>query len=193
MTEENFFARWSRRKREAEPKAHGPAALPQELPAKPRPSEGTPSPAATAEKLPPLEAIDPSTDIRGFLAEGVPAALSRAALRRAWASDPAIRDFIGLAENAWDFNAPDGVAGFGPLGADEIRRLLAAADDAPAALATKAETAPAATEPAPPQPAADPFSGESGEPSPGVAEAAVAPDVQQAPSPPRRHGRALPQ
>ena len=30
-------------------------------------------------------------------------------------SDPAIRDFIGIAENQWDFNDPEAMAGFGPL------------------------------------------------------------------------------
>jgi 6-methylsalicylate decarboxylase len=47
----------------------------------------------------------PST-IRAFLRPGVPAELARAALRRAWVADPAIRDFIGLAESSRDFNAP---------------------------------------------------------------------------------------
>jgi hypothetical protein len=45
----------------------------------------------------------------------VPAELTRAALRQAWASDPAIRDFIGIAENQWDFNDPNAISGFGPL------------------------------------------------------------------------------
>jgi hypothetical protein len=36
-------------------------------------------------------------------------------LRRAWVSDPVIRDFIGIAENQWDFNDPNGIPGFGPL------------------------------------------------------------------------------
>ncbi len=29
--------------------------------------------------------------------------------------DPAIREFIGPSENAWDFTAPNGVPGFGPI------------------------------------------------------------------------------
>ena len=58
-------------------------------------------------KLPSLESITSATDIRAFLAPGVPQELSRAALRRAWAADPAIRDFVGLAENAWDFTDPN--------------------------------------------------------------------------------------
>jgi hypothetical protein len=41
-----------------------------------------------------------------------PADLTRATLRRAWSADPAMRGFIGLSENSWDFNATDGVPGF---------------------------------------------------------------------------------
>ena len=65
--------------------------------------------------LPSIDAIGVDTDIRGFLQSRVPAELTRAALRRAWASDPAIRDFIGIAENQWDFNDPNAISGFGPL------------------------------------------------------------------------------
>jgi hypothetical protein len=31
-----------------------------------------------------------------------------------WA-DPAIKDFVGLSENGWDFTKPEGIPGFGPL------------------------------------------------------------------------------
>src|SRR3546814_12611833 len=34
-----------------------------------------------------------------------------------WSLDPAIRDHVGLAECAWDFNRPDSIPGFGPIGA----------------------------------------------------------------------------
>jgi hypothetical protein len=53
-------------------------------------------------------------DVTQFLRAGVPAELTRAALRRTWATDPAIRDFIGIAENQWDFNDPNAIPGFGP-------------------------------------------------------------------------------
>ena len=65
--------------------------------------------------LPPIESITAATDIRAFLAPGVPEELTRAALRRVWVTDPTIRDFVGLAENQWDFTNPDGVPGFGSL------------------------------------------------------------------------------
>jgi hypothetical protein len=59
---------------------------------------------ASKTALPPLESIAAESDIRCFLAPGVPAELTRAALRHAWVADPAIRDFVGLSENAWDFD-----------------------------------------------------------------------------------------
>jgi hypothetical protein len=65
--------------------------------------------------LPSIESIAADTDIIAFLRAGVPAELTRAALRMAWTSDPAIRDFIGIAENQWDFNDPNAIPGFGPL------------------------------------------------------------------------------
>lgn len=50
-------------------------------------------------------------------------ASAAADIRLMW-SDAAIQNAVGLAENAWDFNAPDGVPGFGPLPAHEAQRSL---------------------------------------------------------------------
>jgi hypothetical protein len=137
---EDFLARWSRRKRQAGAQVEGAPAASS--------GENVPERAANADKvpgtkkpltdlgeppfdpkifdpatLPPIESITAETDIRSFLAPGVPADLTRAALRRAWAADPQIRDFVGLADYAWDFHAPDAMAGFGPLEmTDELRR-----------------------------------------------------------------------
>jgi Protein of unknown function (DUF3306) len=121
---EGFLTRWSRRKREAE---HVEPRSAQDVPddaaereeAKVAAGEGEPEPGEQRppefdiSKLPPIESITASTDIRQFLLPGVPAALTRAALRRAWVADPAIRDFVGLSENAWDFNA-GAIPGFDP-------------------------------------------------------------------------------
>jgi hypothetical protein len=75
--------------------------------------------------LPPIESITAESDIRAFLAPGVPEELSRAALRRAWVIDPTIRDFVGIAENQWDFTRPDDVPGFGSLEVTaELRRMV---------------------------------------------------------------------
>jgi len=69
--------------------------------------------------LPSIDSITADTDVVAFLKSGVPTALTRAALRRASTSDPAIRDFIGIADNQWDFNDPNGISGFGRLDAAE--------------------------------------------------------------------------
>jgi hypothetical protein len=116
MSEEDFLARWSRRKREARAEPVKPVeALPEEAAAEPAPVIQEQDAALDLSKLPSIDEIDAATDITAFLRQGIPQDLSRAALRRAWASDPAIRDFVGLAENAWDFNDPTAMPGFGPL------------------------------------------------------------------------------
>lgn len=131
MTEpEKFLERWSRRKREAADEPVAPASEAKlekkEQAAQP---EDTP-PAAQSPKaldlsqLPPIDSIAAETDVRMFLQKGVPPDLTREALRRAWSTDPAIRDFVGLVENGWDFNDPNAMAGFGPIGTDDAARLL---------------------------------------------------------------------
>ncbi len=125
MSDDDFLARWSRRKQEAQAK---PAAQPAEKPAaKPAPKAGEKAePEFDITTLPPLESINALTDVTAFLQRGVPAELARAALRRVWTADPAIRDFVGLAENAWDFTDPAAMPGFGPLEAtDEVRAMIA--------------------------------------------------------------------
>src|SRR5215831_4525770 len=138
---ENFIARWSRRKREAaeDAEATKSSAAPDAAAEGAHPSEDqsdtalgrgdarrSPEAAFDPTKLPPIETITAETDITAFLAPGVPAELTRAALRRAWAADPKIRDFIGLSENSWDFNAPGAMTGFGPLEmTDELRQQIA--------------------------------------------------------------------
>jgi hypothetical protein len=127
--DENFLARWSRRKRDVtrhsrdQPKpeeAGGQAASEGATSLPPGEAEAPFDPAS----LPPIESLDAGSDIRAYLAAGVPAELARAALRRVWSADLTIRDFIGLSENSWDFNAPGGVPGFGTLTPAEIRRLV---------------------------------------------------------------------
>jgi hypothetical protein len=69
-----------------------------------------------------------------FLQKGVPLELARAALRRAWTADPAIRDFIEVAENQWDFATGSDIPGFGPLEpSEEIRQMVESMFQAPEA------------------------------------------------------------
>jgi hypothetical protein len=126
---ENIFARWSRLKRELEEKSaeralnkDNPAGLAPktEERAAPRETELAKEPV----DLPSMDSITTGSQVGAFLKAGVPAELARNALRRAWSSEPAIRDFIGLSENAWDFNAPAGVPGFGALKAEDVVELL---------------------------------------------------------------------
>jgi hypothetical protein len=107
---ENFLARWSRLKREAalaqsDRAEHAPVAVPPV-------ASASPVTAFDSGTLPPIELIDAATDIRPFLDASVPEDLTRAALRNTWSADPAIRDFIGIAENQWDFNDPASIPGF---------------------------------------------------------------------------------
>src|SRR5262249_12764359 len=135
---ENALSRWSRLKRQSAsqgreaakspaPAANAPAKEPPADAAREDADRDREAPAAPfdVESLPPIESIVAGSDIRAFLQKGVPAALTRAALRQAWVSDPAIRDFIEIAENQWDFTRPETIPGFGPLGAtDEAQSLL---------------------------------------------------------------------
>src|ERR1700730_9429810 len=107
----SFIQRWSRRKRAA---AEDAAAIVER--AGQTPASRSPPPQGGREsiesadrlsdlsidltKLPPIESITAESDIRAFLAPGIPPELTRAALRRAWAADPKIRDFVGLSENS---------------------------------------------------------------------------------------------
>lgn len=135
---DNFLSRWSRRKLEPA-KPGGEAVMPETKPtaeAQRGPVESQ-APAASGSvqgqtqeppfdpaSLPPIESITAGTDIRDFLKPGVPVSLSRAALRRAWISDPAIRDFIEIAENQGDFTN-NSIPGFGPIDPGDVPRLLA--------------------------------------------------------------------
>jgi hypothetical protein len=137
---EGFLSRWTRLKREAgetpeaaardEPSDTASPDVPRTTPADDSVAPAVTAPATASDidlsALPSIDSITAATDIRGFLAPGVPAELTRAALRRAWVADPKIRDFIGIAENQWDFTAADAMPGFGPLGPlDDVRRMVA--------------------------------------------------------------------
>src|SRR5512145_1122218 len=105
MSDDNFIGRWSRLKREAEDERRR-VEKPTQAPPKARTGQPTAEPAQpSAEErlggeppfdpstLPSIDSIVAGTDIRAFLQKGVPAELTKAALRRAWSTDPVIRDF----------------------------------------------------------------------------------------------------
>jgi hypothetical protein len=183
---EKFLERWSRRKRLA---AQDGAEEAQAAPIAP----AARLPHATLMEfdpacLPPIESINAASDVRAFLAPGVPVELTRAALRRAWIADPAIRNFVEIAENQWDFDRPDGVPGFGSLDATpELRQLVAEL----CGDRVEAEHAEVPAQPAQLEAAGDaPAYAVSG---PSV-DAPVPKEIADAPNQPtvRKHGGALP-
>jgi Protein of unknown function (DUF3306) len=218
---ENFVARWLRRKRETakpdtKPDATSPAA------ADPADDNATTlaapqsAPEFDVTSLPPIDSITADSDIRAFLQSGVPADLTRAALRRVWTTDPAIRDFIGIAENQWDFTDPNAMPGFGPLEpTDDVRALVAQAmGRLPDAAPPPAETAAVPDQPAvratPPGETGSPQASGmprqnskhperaalvDAQPSEVFAAVQYAPVPEEDPPPANRrsHGRALPQ
>lgn len=127
MSNEDFLSRWSRRKRAAAsvnapalelPVAaqhEGKAQLPDAQPAQVAPAQHEAVEVPDISRLPPVESLTAASDVTAFLQHGVPEDLTRAALRQAWTSDPAIRDFVGLSESSWDFNDPAAMPGFGLL------------------------------------------------------------------------------
>lgn len=215
--EEGFLSRWSRRKQqaargrtEARPESDPPGAA-QTPPATAEPfippEPGEPQePEVDLTSLPPIESIDAKTDITAFLRKGVPADLTRAALRRAWAEDPAIRNFIEVAENQWDFATGRDIPGFGPIEAgDDVRRMVAeVVDRVGASNDATPEGAPAAAKPevsgseagAKAGPAQRPQSDAGGGADPrggtGTPARDEREDDRQAPIRRRRHGGALP-
>jgi len=152
--DKGFLARWSQRKQEAkqpEPKPDEPAAAAEIPPAPVAEAEAVPE--FDLSSLPKLEEMTGATDITGFLQKGVPEHLRNAALRKSWALDPAIRNYVNPAlEYAYDWNIPGGVPGTGEIGAgmDVARMVLQVMGDgapaeSPVAAADSAE-----------QPAGDP-------------------------------------
>jgi len=223
---ENFISRWSRLKRktteeEKEPGASPPQAKLEDDAARKEAgaAKGSPEPAREppfdVTSLPPIESLTAGSDIRAFLQSGVPAEHAKAALRKAWTADPAIRDFIGLAENQWDFTDPTAMPGFGPLETtDDVGKLVSQAmgklgevaeADPTVESSGQPETASVSPEPAPPGATtpAQPLGITARKDTQGEAEtakhkpASSAPQGEEseqaaAPLDRRTHGRALP-
>jgi hypothetical protein len=151
--------------------------------------------------LPPIESLGPASDYTVYLKKGVPEALRLAALRKAWMSDPFIRDFRSPAiDYGWDFTTPE----YSLRASDDVGKMLDKIfPPAPTEAVKPATTSPPGPEPAPaagPEPvaaaeplrlpqkqAAIPAAQQTAEAQP-AAEAAPA----MSEKPRRKHGGALP-
>ncbi|MEP9396974.1 DUF3306 domain-containing protein [Mesorhizobium sp. KR2-14] len=195
---EGIFARWSRLKRQAAeetPQTGEPESTKAEDEAMQAADvAATEEASVDLSQLPSLDAIDATTDLRAFLAAGVPSELRNAALRKAWSADPAIRDFIGPNENFWD-HTTGRVAGFGMLKPATARRLMAQVlgDDEPAE-ARMETTATPAQQPVAPQPdrTAPPVEAESVEVPPPDDNSEASAKAEKNEPGVRRHGGAFP-
>ena len=123
--DKSFLARWSQRKREAKQPEHEAPVADADVPSKPV-AEDDAAPEFDLSTLPKLEDVTETTDITGFLRKGVPEQLRNAALRKSWALDPAIRNYVNPAlEYAYDWNTPGGVPGSSEIGAGmDVARLV---------------------------------------------------------------------
>ena len=142
--DKGFLARWSQRKQEAkqpEPAQADSAAETVESSGSPAPQGEDVTPEFDLSSLPTLEELTASTDITAFLRKGVPEHLRNAALRKSWALDPAIRNYVNPAlEYAYDWNTPGGVPGGGELGAGvDVARLVSQIMGEPAAETTSSD------------------------------------------------------
>jgi hypothetical protein len=98
--DKGFLARWSQRKREAEQPEPKPAVAADDAAAASAPvAEGDAAQEVEFDlsSLPKLEELTGTTDITAFLRKGVPEHLRNEALRKSWALDPAIRNYVNPA------------------------------------------------------------------------------------------------
>src|SRR5207247_864086 len=110
--------------KQPEPKPDAPAGGPDVAPAADAHTEAAEE--FDLSSLPKLDELTGSTDITAFLRKGVPEHLRNAALRKSWALDPAIRNYVNPAlEYAYDWNTPGGVPGSSEIGTStDVARLV---------------------------------------------------------------------
>ncbi len=143
----SFLSRWSQRKQEA--KQPDRDAPPPNADASPAPAESEAEPEFDLSSLPKLEDLTATTDITAFLRKGVPESLRNAVLRKSWALDPAIRNYVNPAlDYAYDWNTPGGVPGSSEIGAGvDVARLVSQIMGGESALESAAPAAEPAHEP----------------------------------------------
>src|SRR6266850_1848216 len=123
--DKGFLARWSQRKQQAKRPDRDAPAADAKAPSGPA-AEADAEPEFDLSSLPKLEDVTETTDITAFLRKGVPEHLRNAALRKSWALDPAIRNYVNPAlDYAYDWNTPGGVPGSSEIGTGmHVARLV---------------------------------------------------------------------
>ena len=126
--DKGFLARWSQRKQEAKQPERDARVAEADVAAAPVAvvAEAEAPPEFDFSSLPSLDELTAETDITAFLRKGVPEHLRNAALRKSWALDPAIRNYVNPAlDYAYDWNTPGGVPGSSALGSGmDVARLV---------------------------------------------------------------------
>jgi hypothetical protein len=118
--DEGFLGRWARLKRSRAAEVSEPVPESVSEPGAVEETAGVEPEPFDPASLPALDTLDAVSDYTAFLKPGVPRELRTLALRRAWATDPAITGYKTLADYDWDFNAP----GYGALRVtDNVREL----------------------------------------------------------------------
>ncbi len=199
--EGGFLSRWSRLKRQPEPEPEPEPEIEADAPAEaavpPLAPQACPIPGVPEidlSALPRIEDLTEASDFSLFLRPGIPAALRGAALRRMWSLDPTIRDFIGPADYAWDYNNPAGMPpGFSLDIGGKLKELLAQAIGERAEEEAPQQGPAQATQPDPPdQPDAPALLAEAA-PSGPAPESPARAEIELEPGQPRRrHGGAMP-
>src|SRR5882672_7995808 len=123
--DKGFLARWSQRKQEAKQPERDARVADVDAAAGSAPEAEAPQ-EFDLSSLPSLDELTPETDITTFLRKGVPEHLRNAALRKSWALDPAIRNYVNPAlDYAYDWNTPGGVPGSSEIGSGmDVGRLV---------------------------------------------------------------------
>ncbi len=133
--DQGFMTRWSRRKRQvaqeealaSQPPGHPPVLVP-DMAVGTEPDNSLRDPETgemideeLVRSLPRPADLQAGDDLSAFMKKGVPETMRREALRAMWTADPAIRDFVSPAlDYAYDYNAPGGAPGHGPLSASDL-------------------------------------------------------------------------
>ena len=107
MGDDDFLARWSRRKRAVAEEEPSEPTAPESVPETEPASEDEEAELLARLNLPSPESLKEGDDFSVFMAEGVPAFLRKRALRVLWRSNPVLANLDGLNDYDEDFTSPE--------------------------------------------------------------------------------------